>query len=97
MCPACFSNAALVVAGVASGGGLAGAVFRSRWRLGKKVKANINPEEDYMKKSKEQPRTTVASTAGDLPQVVSPNEWLSAREKEFNRQRDALSDVSCRW
>src|SRR5437667_653303 len=80
MCPVCVVNMALMAAGVTSSGGLA--VFAlSKFCRKKKPK----PKENKMKLEEKQ------------TEIVSEAEWLVARkdlltrEKEFSRQRDALS------
>ena len=84
MCPMCIATGALIASGATSTGGLAALVV-------KKLRANseatkINPRQ-----------TTPEETKMDHSPIVSRTEWLAARkallskEKEFNRQRDALS------
>src|SRR5437667_924119 len=80
MCPVCVVNMALMAAGVTSSGGLA--VFAlSKFCRKKKPK----PKENKMKLEEKQ------------TEIRSEAEWLVARkdlltrEKEFSRQRDALS------
>src|SRR5262249_29711135 len=75
MCPICIANAALTALGAASTGGIAALAGRQ-----------FIPREGA--------RTM---TQTEQTQIVSEAEWLTARkkllakEKEFTRQRDALS------
>ncbi len=83
MCPACFTTAAMDLAGVTSAGGLMALVLNSlRAQDGTKC---IDPR----------PESEEARMDG--PRVVSQDEWLGARkrllskEKELTRLRDQLS------
>ncbi len=83
MCPACFTTAAMALAGVTSAGGLMALLVNS-------VRAK-----DSAKRIYPQPQLEEARMNG--PRVVSRDEWLAARrrflskEKEFTRLRDQLS------
>lgn len=81
MCPACLASLSWVAAGLTSTGGVTAAAALVVTRLrGKTTKSDENKERDMK-----------------LPKVVSRGAWLAARkdllakEKEWNRQRDALS------
>ena len=90
MCPVCITNIALMAAGVTSSGGL---TTFAVGKLYKKNKRNIS-EEAKMKLEEMEPNVEANPMN---PEIVSEDEWLVARkdllarEKEFNRQRDALS------
>ncbi len=83
MCPACIETAALVFSGITSTGGLSALTF---WKLRAKAGAG---EVQPFEKSKEKKM--------NYPNIVSREEWLTARkellakERESVRQRDALS------
>lgn len=65
-------------------------------RASKKIKCHSHSEKTKMDQAQRE-TPTAQNTNGVLPRVVSREEWLRARkellaqEKEFNRQRDALS------
>lgn len=86
MCPICLSTAALVVAGKASGGGLA-ALALKKLHPNSRRKIRQLAAEPQEKKEKKM----------NHPKVVSRAEWLAARkellakEKELTHQRDAVS------
>ena len=85
MCPACVANVALIATGAMSSGGLTAFV------AGKQNKS----EEAKMKLEEVEPK--METNQMNHPETVSRAEWLVARkdllsrEKEFTRQRDALS------
>src|SRR5438445_5263553 len=91
MCPVCITNIALMAAGVTSSGGL---TTFAVGKLYKKNKRNIS-EEAKMKLEEMEPK--IKANQMNHPETVSRAEWLVARkdllsrEKEFTRQRDALS------
>jgi len=81
MCPGCLASVALIVAGMGSGGGLAAlGINRLLRRAGPETSTEQNAE-----------------GVMERPIVVSRTEWLEARkqllirEKEWSRQRDALT------
>jgi predicted dithiol-disulfide oxidoreductase (DUF899 family) len=91
MCPACLATMASIVAGATSTGGVVGLVVHKVSR--RRGVAPLREERE----TKEKKMPTVKSENRTLSAVVSREEWLAARkellarEKEFTRQRDALS------
>jgi predicted dithiol-disulfide oxidoreductase (DUF899 family) len=86
MCPVCMASAALMAASVTSTGGLTAFAMKKffRARNGAKIPQNQSQGESIMSQT-------------EHPNIVSRAEWLAARkdllakEKNFTRQRDALS------
>jgi|HubBroStandDraft_4_1064222.scaffolds.fasta_scaffold11754_4 predicted dithiol-disulfide oxidoreductase (DUF899 family) len=85
MCPVCAANIALIAAGASSSGGLT--AFALKKFCARTQNRITQTKRKKMKSEKKQIN----------PEIVSETEWLVARkdlltqEKQFNRQRDALS------
>jgi predicted dithiol-disulfide oxidoreductase (DUF899 family) len=90
MCPGCVTNIALLAAGTASGGGVTAFTLAKLFK-----RKQTNKTKKTKMKLEELERTTEALEMDR--EIVSEAEWLVARkdlltrEKEFTRQRDALS------
>lgn len=99
MCPACFTNAALIIALAISSGGLRGLFIRKlpTKAVAKNIRKDNYSEENNLNQSGQQCQSVPAGHNDDLPRIARRDEWLVAREellaqeKQFNRQRDALS------
>lgn len=99
MCPACFTNAALIIALAISSGGLRGFFIRKlpTKAVAKNIRKDNYSEENNLNQSGQQCQSVPAGHNDDLPRIARRDEWLVAREellaqeKQFNRQRDALS------
>lgn len=92
MCPLCLATlSGLYVAGGVSAGAVTTFVATKMWRKRPEPTASLPP------KQKETTMQTTIQQPTIVSRIVSRNEWTAARkrllvkEKEFNRQRDALS------
>ena len=89
MCPLCAANAALMAAAALSTGGFTAMAARKLFRP-KKRRRDMAPKPIPGE-------SIVTKTQTEQARVVSPAEWLAARkdllarEKNFTRERDALS------
>jgi predicted dithiol-disulfide oxidoreductase (DUF899 family) len=90
MCPVCVTNMALLAAGATSGGGLTALTLGNLCRKQPKQIGGNQMKVTEMK-------TKTKKSQLNRPETVSRAEWLVARrdflarEKEFTRQRDALT------